>query len=284
MDNDKEVNLFEEVSYVEPSEETETVEIPEAAETAPEAVDTPASSSEAEKPAQEPEAPKAEEELRGRTLPEPEVKEPRPVDGETPRERALRLEAQRLKKALRDERTKALLTDPAQPTLSDDKQKILAQYDQTEVQNLEQLFDILAEKKGYVKKGELEQTTAQTTFSDFLEGHPEYSKENDPDDVLWNRFQQEWNSGIYDKKHLSQNPQALKKALNKIHSEVFGVQPTEALSKVDAQTEKIKVASHTSGATPSRAAQKATDPNLSQVARSGGMKGFSEAELAELGL
>lgn len=221
-------------------------------------------------------------------------KEPKPVPGETPREAALRREASRVKALLRKERGQKLLGD-VQPQvssaeLSDEEKKALEAYDPEQLGNLEKAFTVLAKKHGYVKQGELaKQTyteTAQTILDEFLEQHDVYSAEKDPDGVLWNRFKEEYS--LYNK---PANPKDFKRIFNKIHNEIFGITttPKQTPGQVKAKQEKIKVASHgANAAIPSRISDKRktnpTTPELSKVARSGGLVGFTEEQLNEMGL
>jgi len=275
--------------------------------------ETPAESSEAKKPdgetieeSEESDESK-EEAVEESELEKPDVsdttdtdnvdgKEPKSVPGETPRERALRLETGRVKKLLRQERTKKLLGD-VQPEatvsteLSPEEKKVLEGFDPEQVANQEKLFNVLAKKHGYVRKDEFSKQTyidtAQEVLDDFLEQHEEYSVEKDPDGILWKQFQEEF--GLYQK---PANPRGFKRILNKVHNDIFGITttPKQIPSKVAAQQEKLKVASTGSAATkPTRLSDKqkpagSASTELSKIARSGGLKGFSEEELAELGL
>jgi hypothetical protein len=224
-------------------------------------------------------------------------KQPKEVPGETPREKALRLEASRVKKLLRQERGKKLIGD-IQPqevvstklSESEEDRKVLGAFDPEQVENQRKLFSIFAKQQGYVKKDEFSKQTfidtAQSVLDDFLEKHEEYSAEKDPDGILWNRFKQEY--GMYAK---PANPKDFVKIFNRVHNEIFGITttPKQTLAKTVAQKEKISVASAGSSASkPTRLSDKQRPtPNtseLSKVARGGGLKGFSEEELAEMGL
>lgn len=196
-------------------------------------------------------------------------KEPKPVDGETVREKALRLETQRLKGLLRTERQNEIL--PTQPTAP------IAQEDDVDL-DPEQVktFDKLARKLGFVKRDDQVAQNNNDAFQSFLEEHPEYEQANDKDGILWDQFKAEFK--LYAP---PQDPKTLKKVLNKVHNEVFGVQPAANLTKINAQREKIKVASHT-GASVQKVAPRARVQAPSGL-RMDAMKGFSDAELKELG-
>jgi hypothetical protein len=226
---------------------------------------------------------------------EGEVKEPKEVPGETPREKALRLETGRVKALLRKERGKKLLGDVQIETpateLSAEEKKVLEGFDPEQVANQEKLFTVLAKKHGYIRKDEFSKQTytesAQTILDEFLEQHEEYSADKDPDGVLWKQFKEEY--GLYQK---PANPRDFKKIFNRIHNGIFGITttPKQTPGQIAAKQEKVKVASAGGGAAkPGRLSDKRTaptsaNPELSKVARSGGLKGFTEEEIAELGL
>ena len=86
---------------------------------------------------------------------EPEVKEteevvlekevPAPVEGETPREHALRLEVERLKGLRRQER-KEDLNQVETKIEKIEKKDVLSKYDQTELANLKEVIGVFAEE------------------------------------------------------------------------------------------------------------------------------------------
>ena len=291
-----EVNTEYEKVELEPEEIQEDDEMLDSEEK-----ETPSDSSQDEKPAAESEdketepdgeqEPEKKEEVRGRgeVAVEPKIQdqkpEPKPVPGETPRERALRLEVERLKSARRKDQAKELLGDqkiPAQESnqLSQDKLDVLKKYDPDELKNLEDVVGVLAEKNGWVRKGDLQKETYNSVANDqldtFLSEHSEYLPENDPDNTLWDSFKSEF--ALYKQ---PENPKEFKRIFNKIHKEIFGIQPQQNLKKIDAAKEKIKVASHVGVSTGgSRGSQRVTsqvDPSLKA-----NLKGFTEEELTEL--
>lgn len=196
-------------------------------------------------------------------------KEPKPVDGETPREKALRLETTRLKGLLRKERQDELFVAPQTAPIAQEDDVDL---DPEQVKT----FDKLARKLGFVKQSDQVAERNDDVFQIFLEEHSEYDPANDKDSTLWNQFKQEFK--LYAP---PQDPKTLKKVLNKVHNEIFGVQPAANLTKINAQREKIKVASHT-GASVQKVAPRARVQAPSGL-RMDAMKGFSDAELKELG-
>ena len=258
--NEGEVKEFIEQVSVEPTKDEELIDEME--------TETPSSSSDEEKePEQEEEITEPEQEAEA-----PEVKpEPKPVEGETPREKALRLEATRLKGLLRDQRRDDLFVK--QPTDIPKNEK-LADYDPEELKR----FEMLATELGFARKDEIIHQTTQDKlngeFEAFIEAHPEYSPENDKDGVLWNQFKSEFT--LYNP---PKEAKTLRKVLNKVHNEIYGVQPAKNLSKINASQEKIKVASHT-GASAGKETRQPT--RQSSTLRTDAMKGFSEEELKEL--
>lgn len=274
--NNEEVKDFTQTVNVVPSKDTELVDEEE--------IETPSSSSDEEEKEPEEEEKGTEgdnEDYRQKEEPEedsPVVEvtpktEPKPVEGESPRERALRLETTRLKGLLRKERQDELFVK--QPVVNQPNDEDLSQYDPEELKR----FETLATKMGFAKKNEIIQQTVQDRnnieFETFIEAHPEYSPENDPDGTLWNQFKSEFS--LYNP---PQDPKTLRKVLNKVHNEVYGVKPANNLNKINASKEKIKVASHTGGSGTKETIKKTT-PNNSGL-RLDGLKGFSEEEIADL--
>lgn len=205
--------------------------------------------------------------------------EPSIPPGETPKEWALRKEVERLKGQLRKERTDELFVPsdiPKIKTLSPERQKLLEKYDSEQLSELSELIKAQAEEMGFVKKDELNaqtyKETADTFLNEFLENHPEYLPENDKDNLLWNRFREEFS--IYKQ---PQNPKDFKRLFNKVHDSIFGIK-TGNLNKINAQQEKLKVASH-SGKTVGNVSKKSNSiPGL----RLDALKGFDEDELNDL--
>jgi hypothetical protein len=286
---------------------------------APEEKDTPAVSSAAsEKPADEAvdetedpdsgETPEEEETVKDTDKPgdKPQAlsdggeqpKTPKPVPGETPKEYALRMEVERVKRANRQLRGVKLLGDVqpqktvAPAELSDEEKKVLEGFDPEQVANQEKLFGILAKKHGYVRKDELTvgqyKETAQSVLDDWLEKHQEYSEDKDPDGILWKRFSEEFSMF-----RPPVNPKDHIKIFNRIHNDIFGITTKEkaedGLKTVAAQVVKVNTAAAgAGGSTPRKLSDRrkatAADPELSKAARAGGLTGFSDAELAEMGL
>lgn len=275
---EQEVNKDVELKYIEPAGDDEELIVDETQK------ETESSSSEDEQPAESDDAQPAEEtdseeteqveqkeEIRGRTV-QPDIKR---LPNETDREYALRREVTRLKRERKEERKQDLKFEDTQtPKPNPD---VLSKYNPDELKSFEEVFDALAEKKGYVRKDEVTRGTFDDVKDQFLEEHPEYLPENDPDDVMWKALTSEL--GEYKP---PTNAKDLKRLLTKAHNAITGIRPDTALKSVKAQQEKIKVASH-AGSQAGGNKSKATiaNPDLYNIAKSA-LKGFSEEEISEL--
>jgi hypothetical protein len=200
--------------------------------------------------------------------------------GETPKEWALRKEVETLRGKLRKERTDELFV-PSEvskiKTISPEKQKLLEKYDKTQLDELGEIIKAQAEELGFVKKDELRaetyKETADNLLNTFLEELPEYLPENDKDNTYWNRCKEEF--GLYKQ---PQNPKDFKKIYNRVHESIFGIK-TGNLNKINAQQEKLKVASHTGKTIGGVAKQTKSTP---EGLRLDMLKGFEKEEIDEL--
>ena len=283
----QEVNYSERIE-IEPSDDEETITSPEDIEK-----DTQSGSSTDEN--QDNAAQEKGEKLLGRKSPESEEDlgivssedDLKHLQNETPREYALRLELTKLRRANRAKRAEELLEKPkgisqAQYNeLSEEDRNLLAQYDQSELSTFEKVLDVMAKKHGWVKSEDFKATTYNQQASDmldtFLQEHSEYLPENDKDNVLWSRFQEEFR--IY---KTPENPKDLRKIFNRIHKDIFGVKSEDELRKIDAQREKIKVASH--GGTSSQRGSSSTPGSKLDQEQKKHFKGFSDKDFEDLGL
>lgn len=274
--NNEEVKEFSQTVYVTPSKDEELVEETEN-ETQSSSSDEknepePETEEEIEKETTEEETQEVEESEEEEQEAEAPIIEPKPVEGESPRERALRMETTRLKGLLRKERQEELFVK--KPIDSKSQDEDLAEYDPEELKR----FELLATKMGFAKKDELIRETVyeknNNEFESFLEAHPEYSPENDTNGVLWNQFKSEFN--LYQS---PQDPKTLKKILNKVHNEIFGVQPAKNLNKITASQEKIKVASHTGASAGNKVNRQSQRPS---GLRLDALKGFSDDDINEI--
>lgn len=270
--NNQEVKEFVQKVEVVPTKDDELIDEEE--------TETPDSSSEEEK---EPETEKSEveeepekesEDTKEEAEPVADTPktEPKPVEGETPRERAMRLETARLRAIIRDQKRDELFVK--QPLDSKAKEEELAGYDPEQIKN----FEKIAKTLGFAKKDEILSENSQErlndTFNEFMEAHPEYAPENDKDGVLWNQYKTEF--ALYNP---SKDPKILKKILNKVHNDVYGVQPAKNLNKINASQEKIKVASR-SGASAGKETR--TRSQAPSGLRTDMLKGFDEKEKEDL--
>lgn len=204
------------------------------------------------------------------------------VPGETPRERGLRVELTKQKRINRDLRKGDLGIKPPtgqqKPELSEEKKKVLAQYKPEDIQKLKEVFDVMADDMGFVRKEQLGASTYTEKASDeldkFIDAHPEYLPENDPDNVLWGRFKSEY--ALYKQ---PENPKDFKRIFEKVHRDVFGIKPAGDKKTINASNEKIKVASHSNASKPAQQNSRAKTPT---GLRFDMLKGFSDEERAEL--
>jgi hypothetical protein len=206
------------------------------------------------------------------------------VEGETPRERALRLELTNLRREKRKEQIKELLPQNSsqqslKKELSAEKQAILNKYKPEEIQALSEVIPVIAESQGYVRADQLTQDQynerAEAEFDKFIEKHPEYSQEKDKDGVLWNELKKEFS--IYAK---PANPKDYAKILNRSHNAIFNIKPVGDKGAISAAQKKIQVASHAGASAPTRT--NSSRPINSQGLRLDMLKGFSDEEKAQM--
>lgn len=203
------------------------------------------------------------------------------LEGETPRERALRLEVTRLKARERQDRKGDIEIRPGNSTkteLSDEQKKVLARYKPEDIQNLKEVFGVMAEDMGFVRKDQLGASTytdkATEELDKFIDAHPEYLPENDTDNLLWGRFKEEYS--LYKQ---PENPKEFKKIFERVHQSVFGIKSAGDDKTINAAKEKVKVASHSGASKPGGQSQRANAPT---GIRFDMLKGFTDEERAEL--
>lgn len=202
---------------------------------------------------------------------EPIKPEPKPVEGETPKERALRKEVERLRKEKRDSMKEQLFVPKEEPIKQDVS---LEEFDPAEVEKLDKILAA----RGYVKKDQIAAQTynevRDSELDTFLTLHPEYSADNDKDNLLWNQFLEEL--AIYAK---PANPKQYKVLFERVHKNIVGDTVVDR-DVTAAASEKLKVASHGSATVNKPKPQpkpSSIDPELKRY-----MKGFSDEELAEM--
>lgn len=262
----------------EPSEEDgDETEEEESPESSPEGTDT------------EPAEGEEEEEEPEEQEPAAPSQEPAPVPGETPREKALRKEITRLRTNLRKNGLSEVIpSDEAAP--SSEQQDALKQlrdlgYSDEQIASMETAIDVLAQRKGYVKKSETQQEVVSTLVDELLEAHPEYKPENDADDIRWTRFNEIIKSGVYNL--AGKSKKELQAIFNRVHRDVVDElgepeAPATAkkeepnLKKTAAQLQKVRSVAHSGGtkAPKTKIEKETVDPSVRNL-----FKGFDKEDL-----
>lgn len=207
-----------------------------------------------------------EEETEEEVTEEPQApKQPKPVEGETPRETALRIKVSQLRQKIRD---KDKVIEIADPVITDTKEydELKELYTDDELKKVEKLFDVIGKKKGYVKSSEIYAQSGNEVLEDFIEKYPEYKPENDTEDVRWNTFK---NILVRDYNRTGKSTKELNRIFEKVNRDVldeFGESPKKAISQGErkAQKQKIRSVSH-SGGTKVKVSKKSnapTDPTI----------------------
>ena len=206
---------------------------------------------------------------------------PKPVEGETPREKALRLEVSRLRNKGRKEDRDSMLKEatPEAPAPEADKEyeDLKALYTPEEFANVEKLLGFVAKKQGFVKKSESYEGVANTVLDTFLDEHTEYEPQNDVDDARWNAFQRILSS---DYNLQNKTPKQMKSIFSKVDRDVkdeFGEVKTPTLNReeVAAKKQKIQSVSHSGG---TKSPDKEVKVEIDQDVRSH-FKGFDDEDL-----
>lgn len=228
-----------------------------------------------------PAAPESSPEATVVEKPEVPSQVPAPVEGETTKEKALRLEIQRLRGLNRKEQVKEL-ADGVQPAVDVDAYKTLKDqgYTEEEIAKMETAVDLIARKKGYIRADQNYAQTVQDTVDIFTDDHPEYKPANDPEDGRWNLFQSLLKDGTYNL--VGRTPKQLKSIFEKVDDDVrkqlgesVTVKPNPR--QVAAQQHKVTVASH-AGGTKSQTIEK---PKINPTEVGGiKLKGFTEEDFA----
>lgn len=235
----------------------------EPAEQQPQEAESPEAPASAEAPVEKPEVPL----------------QPAPVEGETPREKALRLEVQRLRGLTRKKQVEDLVETTQQPqvTAEDEYQVLKDQgYTDDEIKKMVTAVDLIASKKGYVRADRNYAQSVQDTVDLFVEGHPEYKPSNDPDNLRWDRFQALLADGTYNL--AGKTPKQLTSIFNKVDEDVRKELGENVIKttpqQVAAARHKVAVVSHTGGGKPTPAEKPTYDPE--QPIGGVKFKGFDE--------
>ena len=170
----------------------------------------------------------------------PEIKV---VEGETPRERALRAEVTRVKREKRELMQENILLSKGKTETVDWKKNVRERgYSDDQIEEQEKLQDDMALAKGFVSRADLEKKELNSTFENFLDIHPDYKPENDKDDARYSRFIQILKSDY----NLTGKTQAqIKSVFDKVHRDIveeFGEVESPS-KKINAQKEKINAVS-----------------------------------------
>lgn len=197
--------------------------------------------------------------------------QPKPVDGETPREKALRLEIQRLRKKGRE----AKKTDTGGRRQKSDAN--FSDYSQDELERTQKLLDDM----GYVNKEDMYQQTVDTVLGDFIADHPEYSEADDEGDVMWGILQ---NTILSDYNIMNKTPGQLRRIYEKAHRDITDEDEPVTVKRnvraLAAQKQKMNSASHTGG-TKKKSSNKKTKTMKMDSATRGMFKDFSDEDFAE---
>jgi lipoate-protein ligase A len=202
---------------------------------------------------------------------------PAPVPGETPREKALRLEVQRLRQVNREQGVKQMVDELPKEQPIDRLEELREQgYTDEEIEKVDKLFDVMAARKGLVRAEHTYQTTVQDTLNAFIEGNPEYKPQHDADDVRWGRFQQILSSTY---NIAGKTPAQLQTIFGKVKADVdmeLGEPEAKVQGKrIAAQQQKVQSISHSGGTkTSTQQPKTAIDPSVKQL-----FKGFSDEDL-----
>lgn len=212
----------------------------------------------------------------------PEIKE---VAGETPKEKALRLEVTRLRRKNREKEQNELLKSEKESGSEEyDNELRELGYDDGQIQTLDKAFDIIGKKKGFVRKDQSYQAMANDTLAEFIEEHPEYSPENDKDDIYWGRFNSILKS---DYKLANKTSKELKSIFTRVDRDIKEELGEKVDSKkIDAQKQKIKSVSAGTSSSSKSNEEKIESKKQTKNFVSGGhpglnFVGFDEEEIEE---
>src|SRR3990167_8292927 len=192
----------------------------------------------------------------------PVPRQPNPVEGETPKERALRFKINELREDARKKDELIKITPP--PMDNKEYEALKEMYSDEELQNVEKLFDVIGKKKGYVKADEMYAQSGNEVLESFISKHPEYKPENDPEDVRWNSFR---NILVKDYNREGKNPKELVRIFDKVYADVqemFGEAKNTIAPKRNAEVQKVRSVSHTGGTKTevSKKSNATTDPKV----------------------
>jgi hypothetical protein len=212
--------------------------------------------------------------------PEVPAEEPMPAEP-TPEEQriaALRAEEQRVRESivkLRRER-RVVKSQPSEPVIvPTDELKDVAPADV-------ELIEKVMKAKGYVRKDEIQAQTYQqqleSSKDQWLQAHPEYLPENDPDDSRWNQLNE--TIAAFFKKPA--NPSEVGKVLDLAHQMIGGAtkkHPVKSAAQTAAAQEKLKATSTGQGGAATRGTEPAARTKNIDTSY---LIGFTDDELTEI--
>lgn len=134
--------------------------------------------------------------------------------------------------------------------------------------------------RGYVKKDELEQRDKRTALTmeqnAWLDEHPEYKAENDPNDERWNKLTE-----IVALFQVPSNTKQLRKILDIAHGQIAGSSPRIAVKpkgEVQAKREKLKASATPQGGSGAKTVHPSKKSNIDPSY----LVGFTDEEKAEI--
>lgn len=219
-----------------------------------------------------------------------EQKKPKPVEGETAKETALRRQIEKKNTIIHElqEKAKGNLFDDKVANKGVDIKKIATlkevlgdRYADSEIENMTQVIAEVAPRLGFVKAEQIEKMTLNQLFNDFKELHPEYESKNDEDGSRYETFKTILFSDYSSLE--GRDIKDIKKILNKVHrdvNDILGeseiVSNNRDMGEILADRQKINSISH-SGGTQSPTA-KPNKPKIDTTKPIGGVmfKGFDE--------
>ncbi len=210
---------------------------------------------------------------------EPSTTEIKEVAGEIPEVRAMRLEITRLRREKREIKQNDILKSKQQKS-SNYKEKLKEiGYEDDGIDTLDKAFDIIGEEKGFVRKDQSYKSMSRETLTEFIEEHPEYSVENDKDDIYWNRFETIIKSDYNIENKTSKQLKSIFNRVNKEVKEELGEKVNNG--KIEAKKQKIKSVS--AGTTTSNSDKPIKVKTNKVVSGHPGLnfKGFDDDEVEE---
>lgn len=226
----------------------------------------------------------AEEEIEEEVKPRASVSSPeiKDVEGETPKERALRLTVTRQRQEMRDILEENIRISQNKPQEED----VVWKNELREKGYSEEQIDEQSKMREKIL-GDVRKEKLNDTFDDFKSAHPEYLVENDKDNVRYSRFLQILKTD-YDFKNLinksKEQLNSLFKRVNRDVEEELG-KPVDNSNKIKAQKEKIAAisASASGGKTVSKSSEKPSGESIKKMGDAhyiGGLKliGFDDED------